>query len=371
MADYRINQPVTQNVSPVLQSNPLESLSQGIQSGSQMGFQARQLDALDKQRQTQALQQQVEARKNEEKEALEKLKFKTDLMSKGYFNKMSTEDKNNLHRSTIEDINKYLGANLNPNEAYHDTDSEVYSHLNDALNDKSLTGEHKKQVISSILMNAAQGGMDKEKLNKAMEISKMSLGGNAGEESSQVLGFQDNQMLVWNPKSKTSELQPLPGTGTFIPKTEPSKLQQQMIGNTEAVGLIDGIEQTIKGISGLSGGMKQLASKATAGAIAPEARLYQEQKPAIAVKLYRALTNDTRLSDADAAARAMPLLPDLYEAPKVQADKLQSLKNASEGRNNSIKELLSGEKGLKIGDIVDGYEYRGGNKADPKNWKKK
>lgn len=58
---------------------------------------------------------------------------------------------------------------------------------------------------------------------------------------------------------------------------------------------------------GIMGAGQSLVAKT--GLAYPEAATYDRTKNALAVSLYRAMTGDTRLSDADAAARALPLLP--------------------------------------------------------------
>lgn len=67
-----------------------------------------------------------------------------------------------------------------------------------------------------------------------------------------------------------------------------------------------------------------------------ETRLYNSNKPALAVSIYRALTGDTRLSDADAKARALPLLWDTSEDDVIKASKFKFLKNALMNRKKLI-----------------------------------
>ncbi len=49
-----------QAVSPVAQVNPLQMAGQGINTGATLGFQARQVAALEKERQTQMMQAQAQ-----------------------------------------------------------------------------------------------------------------------------------------------------------------------------------------------------------------------------------------------------------------------------------------------------------------------
>src|SRR3990167_1691133 len=68
------------------------------------------------------------------------------------------------------------------------------------------------------------------------------------------------------------------------------------------------------------------------GQALPEAATYEANKPALAVGIYRGLTGDYRLSDADAVARALPLLPNLSDAKKVADKKLDFLRTALQNR---------------------------------------
>jgi len=77
----------------------------------------------------------------------------------------------------------------------------------------------------------------------------------------------------------------------------------------------------------------------TRGGMATNTRLYLKQFPAFAVGLYRGLTGDTRLSDADALRRALPLLWHPSESGKI---KKQSFNNIRKALNARIKLIQSG-----------------------------
>lgn len=67
-------------------------------------------------------------------------------------------------------------------------------------------------------------------------------------------------------------------------------------------------KEEIKNVpAGIEGAAQSLIAKT--GLAYPSASTYDRTRNALAVSLYRAMTGDTRLSDADAAARALPLLP--------------------------------------------------------------
>lgn len=78
--------------------------------------------------------------------------------------------------------------------------------------------------------------------------------------------------------------------------------------------------------SGAAGLVQEGLSSNVAGRGAfaiPEARVYNQVAPGAAVGIYRAVTRDDRLSDADAASRARPLLPFEGEPDEVRKLKLE------------------------------------------------
>ncbi len=66
----------------------------------------------------------------------------------------------------------------------------------------------------------------------------------------------------------------------------------------------------------------------TGGGMQTNTKLYNDMLPATAVGIYRAVTKDTRLSDADAQARAIPIMPKPSEDPALQAKKIAFLRSA-------------------------------------------
>lgn len=94
-----------------------------------------------------------------------------------------------------------------------------------------------------------------------------------------------------------------------------------------AENLLKNVEEILSKVpSGAEGLLQEGLSSniAARGAFAiPEARLYNQVAPGAAVGIYRAVTRDDRLSDADAASRARPLLPYEGEPPEVRRLKLE------------------------------------------------
>ena len=65
---------------------------------------------------------------------------------------------------------------------------------------------------------------------------------------------------------------------------------------------------------------------------------YNQMRPGIAAGLYRAVTGDDRISDLDAAARALPFVPPLNIDPKAFEERLTLIKRAIQRRKQSIEE---------------------------------
>ena len=94
--------------------------------------------------------------------------------------------------------------------------------------------------------------------------------------------------------------------------------------------------------AGYGGVLSQVGGFITRGGSQTNTVVYNDQRKAVAVALYRALTGDTRLSDADAAARALPLLWKPDEAPEVRTMKFQKLKQLLSDRKQAVSTQLGG-----------------------------
>jgi hypothetical protein len=79
-----------------------------------------------------------------------------------------------------------------------------------------------------------------------------------------------------------------------------------------------------------NGSLSLLKSYITGGKgdVGSSSLFYKDNKPAMAVALYRYLTGDTRTSDADAASRALPLLPDQTEHPDLIEKKFNNIEKS-------------------------------------------
>jgi hypothetical protein len=316
--------------------NILSSIGPGFQSGFGMGLQNRNM----------RLQEQVARQQQEQLEAAQKEKnFIGAMNSVQVIHKLPKSIRQQYWNGIVVPSFSKVGLNLEPgytpekdDPILEDAMQLIQNHLKDP---KLIPQNDVMGGLHLLAMQASKSG-DEETSKSIMDLAKEYKPSSTGQESYQFAGMQNNQPVLFGPKSQDFKLGSLPGTGTFIPKTEPSDIAKKQMENTESINILNDIENSLKGTSGIGGGGRMVASKLTAGAVFPEVRVYQRRKPALAVKLYRSFTNDTRLSDADALGRAMPLMPDAYEPEEVQIRKLQLLKDASSGRNDSLQAILTG-----------------------------
>ena len=80
------------------------------------------------------------------------------------------------------------------------------------------------------------------------------------------------------------------------------------------------------------------AAAVSGGGWATEHYDFLMKRPAFAVSFYRAITGDTRLSDADAQARALPLLWKTGQSSKIRKSSFDFMEKALNTRINMIKE---------------------------------
>ena len=78
---------------------------------------------------------------------------------------------------------------------------------------------------------------------------------------------------------------------------------------------------------------------------------YNQMRPGIAAGLYRAVTGDDRISDMDAAARALPFIPPLNIDSKAFEERLKLIKRAIQRRKQSIEEAAKTGVNAPPGDL--------------------
>lgn len=168
---------------------------------------------------------------------------------------------------------------------------------------------------------------------------------NYANEKERLKSDRDAKEAVNLQNLKFSQAKELLGMKQANAKEKGGKIPVSLINDenliTNQQNMLNSIEKTLSDAkaTGLKGAVKSMASKVTLGNIAPEIRLYDQNRPATAVSLYRALTGDTRLSDSDAKARALPLLPLPGEPASVHKAKIAFLRNGLSQRQATIKKV--------------------------------
>jgi hypothetical protein len=176
-----------------------------------------------------------------------------------------------------------------------------------------------------------------------------------GRESQRLQSAQDAEEAINLQNLKFKQAKELQGMKDKAKGDKPGKIpvslinDQNLISNQEKQ--IDEIENALAPLNkatgkrqynttGAKGFAKTLLSKATLGNVGgTDLRLYDQNRPAVAVSLYRALTGDTRLSDADAKARALPLLPTGGEPKEVQQKKIKFLREGIQRRKRVLAQV--------------------------------
>lgn len=118
----------------------------------------------------------------------------------------------------------------------------------------------------------------------------------------------------------------IPKSARIVEQSRPPQESKTAAGQLPLLDQMEGIIN--KQPTGLIGSASSLLSKVTGGAFNPDAKVYNDLKNAAAVGVYRAVTKDTKLSDADAQNRALPMFPDFYDAPDVKAKKFAIIRDA-------------------------------------------
>jgi hypothetical protein len=116
-------------------------------------------------------------------------------------------------------------------------------------------------------------------------------------------------------------------------KADLNQIEQIQNNLVQAKGVLDKIP------SGIAGGAEGLLSKTGLGF--SDASTYERTKPALATSLYRAMTGDTRLSDSDAAARALPLLPSLHQNAEQRKQLFDFINKTIENRKQKLNEGIN------------------------------
>ena len=152
----------------------------------------------------------------------------------------------------------------------------------------------------------------------------------------QKVGYKVQPTEAKSLKAKVDEMRALQELKSEVPTVQK---QNDLLAAKQQLSNIKGMRTLAESIpSGIVGrvGSGTLAA-ISGGAMSTNKQLYDKQRPAFAVSLYRALTGDTRLSDADAKARALPLLWKVGEADAVRKKSFDYIEKALGSRINLIQ----------------------------------
>lgn len=216
------------------------------------------------------------------------------------------------------------------------------------LTGQEITPEMQNSGLSAdqlVKLLEAKSTMEKNSLERAQALAKMKADAKSPPANKKNFIGNDAQgnPLFADQEGNISQ-GVVPTGGSVFPKNQPQKTQNALKDLDEQTDQIGSLRKMLSDIpGGFTGGAESLLSKATFGAIGGKAKQYNDLKPSIATKIYRAMTGDTRLSDADAASRAYPLLPSLAEPLDVREEKLRNIENIIAQR----KEIVSSGGGLK------------------------
>ena len=166
--------------------------------------------------------------------------------------------------------------------------------------------------------------------NPDASIKKVTAGGETAEVPETEAEFETK--LRRTKKQKEMEAEQKLKVPTAQTRNDLSKIRAQRANISNMRKLAEGIPGGYKGVLSIAAGA------VTRGAKATNTRLYMKNMASNAVSLYRALTGDTRLSDADAESRALPLLWHPSEDEKVRKKTFDYLEKALEAREELIRQ---------------------------------
>ena len=336
---------------------------QGITLG--LGLQRARQDAQLNQLQQQAAMEEIE---NKKFENFKNLLGVTQFPS---FNSFSKKDKDLVGKKLAEATADYLGVPLDSNGfEWKDIHGELINAVSKISDDKNISDQERKRLIANKL-DEHIGKVSNDVLDQIRKNQEFGFK-QSQPESFTFQGFSGNQPTFSSNRSPNL----ITGGGVtaekFISKSEPSKIKEQQLDIAGQQDLVSSLRDKLNSIPSSIGGFATSGlAKVSGGIIAPETKAYLDIMPSAAVKIYRSTTGDTRLSDADAAARAYPIMPKPWEPKELQDSKLKDIEDALNGRGSKLKSLLttgnasgSDNPKLKIPTFSDTEE------AEYQKWKK-
>jgi hypothetical protein len=171
-------------------------------------------------------------------------------------------------------------------------------------------------------------GIDKSKLLRGLLSKKF--------------GVPYEQMMTPEEKAqglsdkRAEKLQDIEIKSFVSPQKRKDDLQKAELAAQSLNYMKDKAQNLPSGGAAIGGNIANFISR---GSFNPQLALYEKQMPAMSVTIYREITGDTRLSDQDAEARALPLLwdPRKGEAGAIKEGVFNDLSKMYQARINLIK----------------------------------
>lgn len=132
-------------------------------------------------------------------------------------------------------------------------------------------------------------------------------------------------------REKQKKLQDIELKSYISPQKQKDDLQKAKLAYNNLNFLEEKARKLPAGYSAIG---SNILNFATRGEGNPQLALYEKQMPAMAVSIYREITGDTRLSDADAESRALPLLwnPARGEGESIKKEVFKDLRKLYQAR---------------------------------------
>lgn len=320
-------------------------LIQGIAGGIGKGLDAAaQFQQIALQRQQQQLMQAKMIQEQQQAEMTEKLK-KFQQVNELYKN-THKKLRPAMWETVATQANSLLGTHLDPNimpESANDAIDAAHQEINNLIEGKQSFGDTMKKLgMLSVSLD--------EDTRKAVEASRGFLMDTEEGQKIKNLGTQGSYAFAgFDPSTKqpifSYSRAPMLITSDGKQFTGTPQSKEDLDKTTEEIRKVKGIQQGILEIekimskipSGAKGGAESAATSIPGGNLAfPEVAQYNDSIPAMAVAFYRAATGDTRLSDADAKARALPLFPRAGDAEKIKTSKIELMKRMLQNRHEAL-----------------------------------
>lgn len=259
----------------------------------------------------------------------------------------------------------------------------------DALAMKLAENElRKRQVETDDYFKARGAQQDLYKMTQPTQVWETGANGQPSPKTiPPLLSKEDYLAQEGELRKRYSTLPPMVGTPGPKAGNEPTRPGSKTVGQVSPEsqlssldylqGLLNKIPTNV-GTLGTVGAAKVLGGEREIMGVkigSDAAKEYEDAKPGAAVSVYRAMTGDTRLSDADAQARALPFLPSTFpvmDTTNVRSGKMSRIRKAFElaaqekARNPQLAEQIANDETGQTGAaFFDSIMKKVGTTVDP------